>query len=485
MGYLERMIYYELEEIVGSENVSDSFADREAMSTDVCSISRFWIDRGKPPVIPDFVVFPETTEQVSEILKLANVHDIPVTPRGGGAGDTCGALSIYGGIVLDMTKMERIRKLDESNYSVEVETGIYQSDLEEKLNKKGYTLNFFPASHYCSTLGGFLANRGSGTLSTKYGKIENLVLSMELVLPTGEIVNTLPVPDHSTGPELNKLFLGSEGTIGVITSATLKFFHEPEERRFNAFLFKSLPDAIDAGRQIMIGRLGPSVIRVYDEVDTKIMVKKVLGFEKTGSFMVIGFDGKRELIDTQERLCVDIIKAKGGEELGREPGENWWQNRFKFYYPPFNLEAQPVIHGVFDTCASFENILKIFYGQKEMVERDFKEWDVTYMGHFSHWYDYGTTLYPTFIVHKPPEDVEELLHLNHRIWTAGVEIAVRNGGTVNEHHGVGLRLGRFMKRNYGDGFVMLERIKRAFDPKNILNPGKMGFDGRSVWMPQR
>ena len=184
------------------------------------------------------------------------------------------------------------------------------------------------------------------------------------------------------------------------------------------------------------------------------------------------------MVDFQEQRAFQIIREKGGEDMGREPGLNWWKNRFKFYYPPYNLEAQPVIHGVFDTCASFDNILKIFYAQKEAVEEGFKQWEVTYMGHFSHWYDYGTILYPTFIVHKPPADADDLLRLNHRIWNAGLKAALENGGTVNEHHGVGLRLGRFMKENYGTGFVTLQRIKKALDPNNIMNPGKMGFEGR-------
>jgi alkyldihydroxyacetonephosphate synthase len=478
MSYLNRVLLYELEDIVGEDNVTDKQADLEAVSTDVCSISRFWIDRGREPVTPDVIVFPRTAAHVSKVLEFANTWKIPVTPRGGGAGDTCGALPIFGGIVLDLGKMARVLTIDEHNGTVTSETGIYQSDLEDTITRKGYTLNFFPASHYCSTLGGFLANRGSGTLSSKYGKIESLVLTMEVVLPTGEITRTLPVPDHSTGPELNKLFLGSEGTLGVITNVTMKMFPLPEERRFNGFLFKTLEDAIDAGRLIMIRRLGASAIRVYDEADTRIMVKKVLGFERDGSFMVIGFDGYREMIDIQEQRAFQIIREKGGEDMGREPGLNWWRNRFKFYYPPYNLEAAPVVHGVFDTCASFDNILKIFYGQKKAVEEGFKEWEVTYMGHFSHWYDYGTILYPTFIVHKPPDDADELLRLNHRIWNAGLQVALANGGTVNEHHGVGLRLGRFMKENYGPGFVTLQRIKKALDPNNIMNPGKLGFEGR-------
>jgi alkyldihydroxyacetonephosphate synthase len=226
----------------------------------------------------------------------------------------------------------------------------------------------------------------------------------------------------------------------------------------------------------MVNRLGASVIRVYDEKDTRIMVKKVLGFEKEGSFMVIGFDGFKDIVNIQENISFDIIKKNDGKDMGREPGINWWNNRFKFYYPPYNLEAVPVLHGVIDTAATFENILKIYYKQKSAIENEFKEWEITYFGHFSHWYEYGTILYPTFIVNKPPKKIDDLLRLNHRIWNTGVKIALQNGGTVNEHHGIGFRLGRFMKDSYGTGFCVLQNIKKALDPYNIMNPGKMGFE---------
>lgn len=477
-SYAENIFYFELEDIVGSENISKSLVDLDVVSTDVCAISRFWIDKGQELVKPDYVVFPENAEQVSKVIKLAENHKVPITPRGGGAGDTCGSLPLYGGIVLNMSKMDKIIKIDENNLTVMVETGILQCDLEEELNKKGYTLNFFPASHYCSSLGGFLANRGSGTLSSKYGKVDNLVVSMEVVLPNGNIIRTALVPDHSSGPDMNRLFLGSEGTLGIITKTTLKMFYIPEERRFNAFLFSNLEDAIDAGRKLMINRMGASTIRVYDEKDTAIMVKKVLGIEKKGSFMVVGFDGFKEMVDVQEKFAFKIIKETGGKDLGRDAGNNWWKNRFKFYYPPFNLEAEPVLHGVFDTIATFENILKIYYEQKKEIESNFKEWDITYFGHFSHWYEYGAILYPTFIVKKLPKNIDDLLKLNHEIWKLGEKIALKNGGAVNEHHGIGLRLGRYLKDMYGDGFKMLQDIKNAIDPYNIMNPGKMGFERR-------
>jgi len=476
MNYFKKVLYYELEEIVGSENITDKLIDLDATSTDVCFIDRCYIDEVERIQKPELIVFPESTEQVSKILKIANNYKIPVTPRGGGAGDTCGSLPVFGGILLDMLKMEKIINVDKNNMNLTVETGIFQCHLEEFLNRKGYTLNFFPASLYCSTLGGFIANRGSGTLSSKYGKIDNLILSMEVVMPNGRILQTLPVPDHSTGPDLNRIFLGSEGTIGVITNVTLKMFYLPQERRFSAFLFDSLPQAINAAKEVMINRFEPNVVRIYDEKDTKIVVNKILGTKKEGSFMVIGFDGFKEIVDAQEKVAFKCIQENGGINLGREPGENWWNNRFKFYYPPYNLEAVPVIHGVIDSCSSFENILKIYYAQKAAIEEGFKEWDVTYIAHFSHWYDYGASIYPTFIINKVPDEADEQLKLYHRIWDIGVKVAVENGGTVNEHHGIGLKLARFMSDSYYPGFSIFRDIKKTLDPKNIMNPGKMGLE---------
>ena len=479
MGYAEKIIYCELEDIVGVDNITNKEADLDAVSLDVCGIARYWIASEEEPIKPNFLVLPETTEQVSKILKLANVYKIPVFPRGGGAGDTLGALSVYGGgIMLNMSKMNKVVSINENNYSVTAQTGMFQSELEEALNKKGYTLNFFPASHFCSELGGFIANRGSGTLSSKYGKIDNLILAMQVVLPDGTVFNSIPLPDHSSGPDLTRLFLGSEGTLGVITNATLKMYPIPEERRFNSFLFTRLEDAINAGREIMINRLGPSLIRVYDEEDTKFWVRKVWGIEKIGSYMIIGYDGYSDVIDVLEQKTFKVIAKYGGENMGRDPANTWWNTRWNSYYPPYSLESFQVLHGVIDTMATFENILKVFHEQKSEIESTFRKWGVKYMAHFSHWYEYGTIIYPTFIIENPPKEVDELLRLNHQIWNVGVNVSLRNGGSINEHHGIGFRLARFMKDSYGEGFSVLKNIKKALDPNNIMNPGKMGFERR-------
>ncbi|MFB0544920.1 MAG: FAD-binding oxidoreductase, partial [Asgard group archaeon] len=449
-SYLHEMIRSELEDIVGSERVTDADVDKDVYSTDIWWIPRMWIDRGLEVPKPDFIIYPKNSEEVSEIVRISNKYKIPIIPRGGGAGDTGGGLSIFGGgIIIDMKRMNKIIKIDEKSLTVKAQTGILQVDLEEQLNDRGYTTNHFPASFYCSTLGGFLALRGSGVLSTKYGKIDTMTLSLKIVLPNGEIINTLPIREHSTGPDLSSLFLGSEGTLGIITEATLKICHLPEERRFKAFLFEALHSALEAGRKIMTTRLRPSVIRVYDEVDTRKWIKSVLGFEKSGSYMIIGFDGFREVVDAEEKLAIKIISGEGGQYLGEEWGKKWWDHRFDFYYPPHTLESTNYLYGVIDTIGSYDKIEKIYWEMKKNIENNYKKWGIEFMGHFSHWYESSAALYPLFIIENPPDDPYEALKLYSNVWDTGVRTALKNGGVVNEHHGVGAKLSRFMRKQYG------------------------------------
>lgn len=473
------LIYDELKSIVGEGNLTDVDCDLDAYSVDVWWPSRMWADKGCKRPRPDVVVFPGSAQEVSEILKFANRNGIPVVPRGAGAGGLGGVLALEGGIVIDMKRMNKIVNLDEVSYNVTAQAGIFQVDLETYLNDRGYTLNHFPASLYCSSLGGFLSCRGSGHFSSKYGKIEDMLLSLETVLPTGEIVRSLPVPVHSTGPSFEKLFLGAEGIYGVITEATLKIKKLPEKMAFRALLFESLHSALEAARQIMVSGLKPAVVRIYDENDTKIMVKKVLGADVDGGgYMILGFEGFKEVVEAEEKVALRICLENGARDLGEEPGWTWWNKRFNFYYPPYTLESSRCLYGVLDSCALHKDLENVYLGMKNAIETEFKEWGVKYIAHFSHWYDWGGSVYPNFIIENPPEDPEEGFELNNRIWATGMKAILENGGVLNEHHGIGIQLARFMRQQYGDSFVVLDRLKNAFDPNGILNIGKLGVTGK-------
>lgn len=474
VGIQSEMIRSELEEVVGPHFISIKKNDKLVYSTDWSWMPQMWLDRGKKLTTPDYIVHPGSTEEVSEILKIANKYRIPVIPWGGGSGTQGGALPVYGGIIIDLKRLDKIIEIDEKSLTVTAEAGIILTQLEWAVNEKGLMLPHYPASAHCATLGGCLAPRGTGTISTKYGKAEDMVLSMEVVLPTGEVIQTPPIPQHASGPDFFRLFLGSEGTLGIITKATMRLDYLPEARNLRALLFDDLGNALEAGRQIMTRRLEPFVIRLYDPNSTRSRIRKILGYELDGAYMVMGFDGDPELAALQEQKAMEICDKLGARDLGREPGEAWWEHRYDFYYPPQNLKL-PWMYGTTETVTTYDKIENLYWSEKAAVEEGFQDWDVKFIGHFSHWFHWGVMLYCRFIIENPPEDAEEALRLHNRIWNTAMTAVLENGGMINEHHGVGLKLARYMKRQYGSAWPLLLDLKRTIDPNGIMNPGKVGF----------
>jgi alkyldihydroxyacetonephosphate synthase len=470
-----KMIETELIDAVGSDYVLADESDRIIYGVDYMWIPRMWIDRGRIPPLPDFVVLPQTAGEVSRIVKLANVYKIPVIPWGGGSGSQGGIMPVYGGITIDLKRMDRILEINENDQTVTAQTGINGYELECALNARGYTLAHIPASIHSATLGGYIACRGSGVLSTRYGKIEDIILSCEVVLPEGTVISTLPFPNHAAGPGILQVFVGAEGSYGIVTEATLRIEKLPEERRFKAFLFEDLSKGFEAGKRIMLDRLQPSLIRLYDEGETVKRIRNILGISvDRGSYMVLGYDGKRDVVDVQERLAVNICKALGGDALSDRIAWEWWKHRYNFFFPPHALDL-PWMFGTMDTLCSFEKLENLYWTKKKLLEERYAVWELEYFAHMSHWYPWGAMVYDRFIVKDPPADADEALALHNEIWNVAVRTSIGCGGVLNEHHGVGLKLARLMREQYGPAFKVLEDLKGALDPNNILNPGKMGF----------
>lgn len=473
-GIQQEMVRSELEEVVGQDFISVNEVDKLVYSADWSWMPQMWLDRGQRLATPDYIVHPSSAAEISAIMEIANKYRIPVIPWGGGSGTQGGALPIYGGIIVDLKRLDKVIEIDEKSLTVTAESGIILAQLEWMLNEKGLTLPHYPASANCATLGGCLAPRGTGTISTKYGKAEDMVLSMEVVLPSGAIIRTPPVPQHASGPDFFRLFLGSEGTLGIITEATMQLDYIPEERFLRAVLFDDLNMALEAGRLIMTHRLDPFVIRLYDPDSTRSRVKKILGYELEGAYMVLGFDGDPAIAALQEERSLDFCSQLGGRDLGREPGERWWAQRYDFYYPPQSLKL-PWMYGTTETITTYDKIENLYWSEKKAVEENYADWNVQFIGHFSHWFHWGVMLYCRFIVEEPPEDAEDALRLHNRIWNTAMTAVLENGGMINEHHGVGLKLSRFMRRQYGDAWPFLTSLKQTIDPNGIMNPGKVGF----------
>jgi alkyldihydroxyacetonephosphate synthase len=470
-AFMTDMIRMELEDAVGRENVSTVQSERLAYGVDYFWIGRMWADNGLMPPLPDCVVRPGSALEVSKLLKIANYYRLPVTVWGGGSGSQGGALAMAGGIMLDMKRMDALLEIDEVSRTITAESGLIFQRLEWFANEKGYSCQHIPSCLTCGTIGGALAHRGIGIMSTKYGKIDDQCLSMEVVLPNGDIINTLPVPKHAAGPDLNQIFIGSEGTLGVITKATFKLFEQPESRQFRAFLFPDFHSGLMAGRD-MLQKLKPSILRFFDEAETTSIIKSILGFARQGCFMMLALEGIRRIVDIEMEMVQEICSKWGAQDLGSEYGEKWYENRITFFYPG-HIMNNPQMFGTMDTIAVYDDIEPVYHAMKHAVEDNFP--GVRFIAHCSHWYEWGAMIYDRFIMDHPPEDPEEAIRLHNQIWNAGVRAAMAHGGVINDHHGIGLKLGRLMKEQYGPAMQVMEGLKRSLDPNGIMNPYKLGL----------
>jgi alkyldihydroxyacetonephosphate synthase len=224
----------------------------------------------------------------------------------------------------------------------------------------------------------------------------------------------------------------------------------------------------------MINRLRPAVIRLYDEGDSKKLAEWV-GTPFIGTLMIVMVDGAKELTDYEARAITRLCEQAGGTSLGPSAGQTWWDGKYE-PYKKGKLPQPPLVYGTTDTVARFRDIPAIYRARKQAVEETFKSYGARYTCHLSHFYEWGTMLYDRFYIEQAPDDPAEALALHDRIWDVCTEVGLAHGGVVNEHHGVGLKLGRFMHKQYGpDGWALMQALKDAWDPDGIMNPGKLGY----------
>jgi alkyldihydroxyacetonephosphate synthase len=470
LGQLAR----DLSGVVGAEQVSTDDQALTEQAADWSWMSQFLTYRGMALPVADVVVRPETTEQVEGIVRIASEYRVPVVPRGGGSGTQGGTFALYGGIAVDLTRMNRILEVDEQSLAVTVQAGVDGSVLEKELNGLGLTMPHYPGSHHFgATIGGSLAARGSGVVSTKYGKAEQLALQVEAVVPPGRVISTLPVPNHAAGPDLMQTLIGSEGTLGIITAATMRLEPLPEGRRFLSFQFATVAAGLETARLIMTRRIVPAAMRLYDEADSARLTS-MLKLASAGVLLIIVLDGHESSMALEEARIREVVDVNDGVDLDEGPARTWWDGK----YEPFskhNAPAPPTVFGTTDTCARFSALPRLYEAKKHTIEAGFADYGARYTAHFSHWYPWGGMIYDRFYVDEAPEDPDEALALHDRLWNAAIETSLAHGGVVNEHHGVGLKLGRFMRPQYGSAFDVMLAVKNAWDPDGIMNPGKLGF----------
>jgi alkyldihydroxyacetonephosphate synthase len=426
---------------------------------------------GEPLGRPDVVVIPRDDEGVVAALRIASERRLPVVAWGGGSGTQGGAVPVRGGVVIDLRGLDRIVEIDERSLTVTAEAGVNGRVLEQALNERGLMFPHYPASAEWATVGGYVAARGSGVLSTRYGKIEDLVVSLRVAMPTGELIDTICVPRHAVGPDLTQLFVGSEGTLGIITRATFSIVPLPAERRFATLRFPTVEAGIETFRAALAAGHRPSVIRMYDEEATRRTLGPVVGEALDGVCAVVACEGEPAAVDVELARVRELARAHAGAELDPALARRWWDRRYDFYAPPHHPEL-PAIWGTVDVVATYARIGEVHAALREAVGERYAHTGLRLRIHFSHWYAWGTMIYARFLI---PDGADDALALHDRIWDDAVTAVLAAGGVINDHHGVGLKLGRYMEAQHGPALETMRRIKTAIDPLGIMNPGKLGL----------
>jgi alkyldihydroxyacetonephosphate synthase len=423
-------------------------------------------------VLPAAVVRPVDDAEVAATLQLASEHGVPIVPRGGGSGVMGAVLPRTGGIVVDLGAMNGLLEIDDAALTATVEAGINGRELERMLNERDLSFPHYPASAEWASVGGYVAARGSGVLSSRYGKIEDQVLSLRVVTPTGAVIDTVPVPRHAVGPELTQLFVGSEGTLGVITRVTVRLVPLPAHRRFVAASLPSLEDGMGALRAVMQRGVRPAVVRLYDDEASSGSLSPVVGQALSSPTALLMFEGEPEIVDAEVTVALRHIDAVGGASLGGELCRTWWDRRYDFYHPP-HYPTLPAMWGTIDAVAPYSTILDVYHGLRAALEQ-FVADGLRLRTHFSHWYEWGSMIYPRFVI-DDVSAVADPLALYKRIWDAGVTAIFDAGGVINDHHGVGSTLSPYLERQWGPAFGVLRQIKAALDPAGIMNQGNLGL----------
>jgi alkyldihydroxyacetonephosphate synthase len=459
----------ELYKILDRENVLDDKSNRRQKAIDLYALRLYQKHVGWEPVIPSVVVQPCNVDEISRILKLCNENNIPIIPYGGGSGVLAGAETIREEtLVIDLTKLNRILNLNEENLSITCEAGVFIKDLEAYVNEKGYILGHYPQSMDLAQMGGLAATRSIGQFSTKYGGIEELLIGVEAVLANGDIVYIKPNPRRSVGPDLKHLLIGSEGFIGIITKIIIKVFPKPEFRWMHAYRTKTMRQGLEIIRRVMRKGVKPPVIRLHDWLECE----KPYGafMEEEECLLIFLSEGTNELCEYEEKIIDEVVKDNGGVSAGEKPVEIWLKHRNDAVDEYEEYGAKGFLVDTIEISGGWDNIANIYEDTIDRVYYEVPE-IMYFSGHSSHSYLNGTNLYFEMGAILPNAKQEEAKRVHSQTWDIIMEVALKYGGSIGHHHGVGKHRTKYIKDELGSSYKLMEGIKKAFDPKGIMNPG--------------
>ncbi len=455
----------DLEAIAATCPTSTDEHDVREHSRDWWPLAMSWSLKNEVPARAWAVCRPRDTAEVSALLAVCSARNIPVTVSGGRSGVCGAAVPRAGGVVLDTASLQGVGEIDVVSGIIEVLAGTYGPDLENSARAHGLTVGHFPQSFDISTVGGWIAARGAGQYSTRYGKIDDMVHALEVVLADGTVVTTGGAPAAAVGPDLGELILGSEGTLGVVTRAWLRAHPAPEADRRAAFVFATFSDGLEACRRAVRNGATPAVLRLYDGAESK----RSHGGDGVEATLLVFDEGASAIVEATMSVVHEACLALGARPADTALVDAWMHHRNDtsalqaLTRKGFVVDTMEVaaawsrLDAVVDQVESA--ILAVPYARAATC-------------HLSHSYVDGACLYFSFAA-SPPSDEFDATY--RALWDAGQSAALAAGANLSHHHGVGLNRAGYMTDALGAGMSVLRAVKSALDPNGILNPGKLGL----------
>jgi glycolate oxidase len=459
----------QLGDIVGSENVRSQVAD--------CYV--YGSDSSVHEAMPWVIVRPASISQVQEVMRFANPRLIPVVPRGAGSGMSGQAVPIKGGIIMDLKLMNKILEINLEDTYVRVEPGVVDDDLNRALKPYGMFYPPAPASSRVATIGGEIANNASGVRSVKYGATRDSVLALKVVLANGDIITCgARTRVQASGYQLDRLMVGSEGTLGIIVEAILKVIPIPKYRCMAVAKFHKLEDAGNAISKIMAKQIDLSLLELMDNIAITAVNKTLnLGLPDVEAILLFEADGMFESVVDCSIEAARVI-CEENQAFGFEKSYDS-KERTRIFAGRKQLFPALSNYSEYFTCASLADDMAVPYSKMALTARKIHEIAkrnnviMTAYGHC------GSGCMHTKILLDPKKESqwEDAKRAVFEIY----EFVRSVGGSTSAEHGIGISKAPAFMRERSDSLTIMRAIKRAFDPNNVLNPGKL-MDAPTDWV---
>ncbi len=493
--FVDERFLAKLRTSLGPGQITDDVKERVIHSYGKGFRDLFRLRSGIATGAPDLIVYPESERDVCLTLRAAAERDVVLIPFGGGS-NIAGCLERMDArrmcVSLDMRRMRRVLAVDRRSFTAQIEAGVFGPDLEEQLRAHGMTLGHFPDSFLHSTLGGWIATRSAGMQSDKYGKIEDMVIAVRMVTPEG-VLETRAVPKASNGIDVTHLCIGSEGTLGVVTEATMRIHAVPESRQVRGYLFPEFEGGIEAIYQCVRQECMPAMVRLNDPDKTALSLafrppssgftkiaggvfKTYLwakGFSQPTCLMLAAFEGSSRSVSRRLQQAEAIYKKCGAVGLGAGAGKSFEATKYDFPHIRDFLLDRDVTTDVSETATVWSNIPKLYRETTTALRTEIGKGGVRpWVGcHVSHTYPTGASLYFTFgFRQQPGNEMEQYLQVKRAVQQSFID----HGATLSHHHAVGTEHLPWLASDISPvGVKAVAAIKQGLDPAHIMNPGRL------------